>query len=135
MAGDFTTCKRYTSRQCHIYVNCLYIHRLLFFLIHANQYEYENILFCAQIFYTKYASIKFVSDLRQVGGFLRVLPFLPPIKLTATIYNWNIVESGVKHHKPKPCIKNSSCNIQYISKIIVWTYIYRFRYLFIAFFI
>ena len=29
---------------------------------------------------------KFVSDLRQVGGFGRLL--------------WNIVESGVKHHKP-----------------------------------
>jgi hypothetical protein len=34
--------------------------------------------------------IKFVSDLRQVGGFLRVLG------------NWNIVESGIKHHKPEP---------------------------------
>jgi hypothetical protein len=39
--------------------------------------------------------IKFVSDLRQVGGFLRVLQFLPPIKL-------NVVESGVKHHTPTP---------------------------------
>jgi len=29
--------------------------------------------------------IKFVSDLQQVGGFLRVLQFPPPIKLTATI--------------------------------------------------
>jgi hypothetical protein len=29
--------------------------------------------------------IKFVSDLRQVGGFLRVLRFPPPIELTATI--------------------------------------------------
>jgi hypothetical protein len=29
--------------------------------------------------------IKFVSDLRQVGGFLRVLSFLTPIKLTAKI--------------------------------------------------
>ena len=29
--------------------------------------------------------IKFVSDLRQVDGFLGVLRFLPPIKLTATI--------------------------------------------------
>ena len=29
--------------------------------------------------------IKFVSDLREVGGFLRVLRFPPPIKLTATI--------------------------------------------------
>ena len=30
--------------------------------------------------------IKFVSDLQQVGGFLQVLWFLPPIKLTAIIY-------------------------------------------------
>jgi len=29
--------------------------------------------------------IQFVSDLRQVGGFLQVLWFPPPIKLTATI--------------------------------------------------
>ena len=29
--------------------------------------------------------IKFISDLWQVGGFLRVLQFLPPIKLTTTI--------------------------------------------------
>jgi hypothetical protein len=29
--------------------------------------------------------IKFVSDLRQNGGFLQVLRFPPPIKLTATI--------------------------------------------------
>jgi hypothetical protein len=42
--------------------------------------------------------IKFASDLRQVGGFLRVFRFPPPIKLPR--YNWNIVESGVKHHKP-----------------------------------
>ena len=34
---------------------------------------------------------KFVSDLRQIGGFLRVLWFPPPIELTATInlkYCW-----------------------------------------------
>jgi hypothetical protein len=29
--------------------------------------------------------IKFVSDLWQIGGYLRVLRFPPPIKLTATI--------------------------------------------------
>ena len=33
----------------------------------------------------KHYVIKFVSDLRQVGGFLWVLRFPPPIKLTATI--------------------------------------------------
>ena len=31
--------------------------------------------------------IKFVSDLRQVGGFLHVLLFPPPIKLTVKIYS------------------------------------------------
>ena len=40
-----------------------------------------------------------ISDLRQVEGFRRGHRFPPPIKLTAQ-YNWNIVESGVKHHKP-----------------------------------
>ena len=30
--------------------------------------------------------IKFVSDFRQVGGFLRVLRFPLPIKLTTTIW-------------------------------------------------
>ena len=41
--------------------------------------------------------IKFVSYLLQVSGFLRVLWFPPPIKRLPW-YNWNIVESGVKHH-------------------------------------
>jgi len=39
----------------------------------------------------KHYVTKFVSDLRQVGSFLRVLRFPPPIKLTATIqlkYCW-----------------------------------------------
>jgi hypothetical protein len=45
--------------------------------------------------------IKFVSDLWQVGGFLRVLLFPQPIKLTTTL-SWNIVESGVKNHNPNP---------------------------------
>jgi hypothetical protein len=40
--------------------------------------------------------IKFICDLREVGGFLRVLQFPPPIKLTAMMGRWNIVESGVK---------------------------------------
>ena len=46
---------------------------------------------------------KVVCDLQEICGFLQVLRFPPPIKLTAMIYmwNWNIVESGVKHHNPK----------------------------------
>ena len=35
--------------------------------------------------FKRFTMIKFVSDLRQVGGFLWVLRFPPPIKLTATL--------------------------------------------------
>ena len=48
------------------------------------------------VYSMQYYAIKFVSYLQQVGGFLP-----PPIELTAR-YNWNIVESGVKHHNPNP---------------------------------
>jgi hypothetical protein len=36
-------------------------------------------------FYILIYVIKFVSDLQQVSGFLRVIWLTPPIKLTATI--------------------------------------------------
>jgi hypothetical protein len=36
--------------------------------------------------------VKFVSDLQQIDVFLRVLRFLPPIKMTGKI--WNIAERG-----------------------------------------
>jgi len=49
--------------------------------------------------------------LGQVSGFLWVLWFPPPIKLTAMMYscNWNIVESGIKHHHLNPS------NISFVS--------------------
>ena len=39
----------------------------------------------AGVYSIQHYVIKFVSDLRQVGGFFWVLRFPPPIKLTATI--------------------------------------------------
>jgi hypothetical protein len=45
---------------------------------------------CAISAYDHYV-IKFVIDLQQVSGLLRILWFPPR-------YNWNIVERGVKHH-------------------------------------
>ena len=51
----------------------------------------------------QYYVIKFVNDLWQVSGFLRVLRFSPTIKLTATIqlkYCWN-------HHNHNPDNKNN----------------------------
>ena len=47
---------------------------------------------------TTLCEIKFVSDLWQVGGFLR----FPPLKNWPPRYNWNMVESGVLNHKAKP---------------------------------
>ena len=38
-----------------------------------------------KLFFLSLYVIKFVSNLRQIGGFPRVLRFSPPIKLTATI--------------------------------------------------
>jgi hypothetical protein len=38
-----------------------------------------------EVYSIQHYVIKFVSDLPQVGGFLRELRFSPPIKLTATI--------------------------------------------------
>ena len=50
-----------------------------------------------------------LCDLRQVAGFLWVLRFPPPIKLTATIelkYCW----SDIKHHNPNPWLNMCSEN-------------------------
>jgi len=55
-----------------------------------------------EVYSIQHYVIKFVSGLRKVDGFLRVLRFPPPMKLTATIFHWNIVESGVKHHSQNP---------------------------------
>jgi hypothetical protein len=38
-----------------------------------------------EVYSIQHYVLKFVSDLRQVSGFLRVHQFPPPIKLTATI--------------------------------------------------
>ena len=59
--------------------------------------------------------IKFVSDLWQAGGFLWVLRLPPSIKLTATSYNWNIVESGIKHHQT-----NKQTNTKVPMKQMIW---------------
>jgi hypothetical protein len=47
-------------------------------------YDILNISVHKELYSIQQFVIKFVSDLRQVGDFLRVFRFLPPIKLTAT---------------------------------------------------
>jgi hypothetical protein len=40
---------------------------------------------CGEVYSIQHYVLKVVTDLRQVGGYRRVLRFLPPLKLTATI--------------------------------------------------
>ena len=52
---------------------------------HHYHCEFES--HSGEVYSIQHYVIKFVSDLRQVGGFLWVLRFPPLIKLTATIYS------------------------------------------------
>jgi hypothetical protein len=56
----------------------------------------EIMYMCVIVRYVVYSIqhyvIKIVSDIRQVGGFLRVLRFPPPIKLTAMLYKFTLLE-------------------------------------------
>ena len=65
----------------------------------------------------QHSVIKFVSDLGQVGGFLRAL-FFPHQLNWPPRYNWNSVESGVKHYKTNQPI------IMYLKRnhnwVVVW---------------
>jgi hypothetical protein len=52
---------------------------------HSWQGVLDTTLFHGKVYSIQHYVIKFVSYLRQVSGFLRVVRFPPPIKLTATI--------------------------------------------------
>jgi hypothetical protein len=59
---------------------------------------YEFVTFNINIFLQE-LWVSHFNRIPETYHFLRVLWFSPSIKLPR--YNWNIVESGVKHHKPK----------------------------------
>ena len=67
---------------------------------------------CGEIYLIQHYVIKFVSDLRQVSGFLRVLRF-PPQKWPQRC-NWNIFKRGVKQNKPTQnqvvCLNDKVCS-------------------------
>ena len=52
-----------------------------------------------EVYSVQHNAIKFVNDLQQVGGFLRVLQFPPPMKvvLNTSILNSNFQESFVNY--------------------------------------
>ena len=59
-----------------------------------------------KVYSIQYYVIKFVSDLWQVGGFLRALRFPSPIKSWPPRYKWQVVESegggGTQCYTPLP---------------------------------
>ena len=57
--------------------------------------------------------IKFVNDLQQVGGFLQVLWFPPPIKLTATEIFLKVVLNTIKQTSKCMVTRNSFFDIMY----------------------
>jgi UDP-N-acetylglucosamine/UDP-N-acetylgalactosamine diphosphorylase len=62
--------------------------------LNAEAQKIDDILEPCQVYSNQYYVIKFVRDLWQVSGFLHVLRFPPPIKLTAMILtkqNYKIV--------------------------------------------
>ena len=54
-------------------------------IIAYQHYHFEFESRSGEVYSIEYYVIKFVSDLRKVGDFLRILRFPPPIKLTSTI--------------------------------------------------
>ena len=94
---NFTVCKIYTSSEtleCLSNGNFIFEVRIVVYYPKSNGvgccgpaisvYHYSNPAQPSCILYN--IVIKFVSHLRQVRGFLRVLLFPPPIKRTVTIY-------------------------------------------------
>jgi hypothetical protein len=75
--------------RCKIFFDSIYY--IIFFLLKFKLlYSYGVVIVSSNSVHGEVQSIQhyvimFVNDLRQVGGFLRVLRFPPPIKLTATI--------------------------------------------------
>jgi hypothetical protein len=50
---------------------------------HTKGFEFESP--SGDVYSIQHYVIKFIDYLREVGGVIRVLRFLPPIKMTATI--------------------------------------------------
>jgi hypothetical protein len=99
----------------HTFISlCHYLYLSLFLLLHART--------CIEIYLVCHSNpsqplhyvIKFVSNLCQVDGFPWYSDFLHQQNWTPG-YNRNIVESGIKHHKPKPNLVSTPFPVIYSS--------------------
>jgi hypothetical protein len=86
---------------------CVYYCRSVFVLSLCNFFFWPSIIwpssnpFQGEMYSIQHFMRKFVSDLQQLCVFFGVSGFLYQ-KNWPPRYNWNIVESSVKHYKPKP---------------------------------
>jgi hypothetical protein len=80
----FSMCWVYIYRYIDMYNLWSQVHKHIWY--RCNHYNYEFESRSGEVYSIQHYVIKFVSDLRQVGGFLWVLQFPPPIKLAATIW-------------------------------------------------
>jgi hypothetical protein len=87
------------------YTNVVDIHLYFIIIIHVILYVDERVESCNTIYGNFLLKLLDTTLCDKVcpwyatgRWFSRVLRFPLPIKLTTTRYNWNIVESGVKHH-------------------------------------
>ena len=84
---------------------------------HYYHYEFES--HSGEVYSIRHYVIMLVTDLWQVGGFLRVLRLLPPIKLTATIqlkYCW----------KPRPNLNHTKNVFLYKLTLEIWQWAFDF---------
>jgi len=70
---------KHLSTRMHAIINTF--HSIKCYDLRCNPYKYASNIHAPLI---QHYVIKFISDLTQVGGFLQVLRFSPPITLTAT---------------------------------------------------
>ena len=78
-----------------------------------------------EVYSMQHYVIKFVSDLQQVGGFLQVLLFPPPIKLAAPLITEILLKVALRTIKPTDQLKQSnktnlilfSCKVRYLISI------------------
>jgi len=66
----------------------------------------------AEVYSIQHYVIKLVSDLQQVGGFLCVIWFHPPIKLTATVFTEILLKVALNTiNQPEPTIFVIVCGL------------------------
>ena len=85
IGGDNCLSELFIVVKCY---NELFLNFYIYIIARASQFLSEWVSDCSltpKMYSIQHYVIKFVSDLRQDGGFLRELLFPPPTKLTATI--------------------------------------------------